>query len=273
MATIISKKLKISIIDLTDCEGCELEFVNLGKKLADIADQTNIADWRFASRSNDKGNFDLTFIEGSPITETDIERVKRARVNSKLIVTLGSCAELGGIQGYLSETEWTKGIKEVYGEKYKTKSKPPKPVSYYINVDYHLPGCPINPNELANFLSAIIVKRKPSAATYPVCLECKAKETTCLLLEGQPCLGPITKGGCEAVCPEKGLRCWGCFGPLKGGNPKALKNFFDEKFGKERTRTILSSFYSQKDEFKALYLNEKTVKKEKKMKVEVKSGK
>lgn len=172
-------------------------------------------------------------------------------------MTLGSCAELGGIQAIFNQREWENGIKEIYGNDYKTKSKSPKPVSYYIDIDYRLPGCPINQNELARFLSSVISGGKPTEIRSPVCLECKSKEITCLLLEGEPCLGSITKGGCEAICPSRGLRCWGCFGPLSGGNYKALKNVFEDKFGEDKTKELLKTFYAQTNEYKELYPKEK----------------
>jgi len=250
-------KPKIAIFDMTDCEGCELEFINLREKLTSIAGQTEIANWRMGSTNNDPGPFDVTFIEGTPITEKDIEVVKQARAASRLIVSLGTCADLGGVQSWIGETAWKKGVKLVYGENYKTTSKAPKPISYYIDVDIHLPGCPVNPNEIAEVLGAILAGRKPTEARFPVCLECKAKENECLLLAGKECLGPVTKGGCEAVCPSRGLRCWGCFGALRGGNTRAMKNLLTEKYGKERAEQLLAIFYYQQNEYKELYPKEK----------------
>ena len=250
-------KSKIAIFDLTDCEGCELEFINLREKLTDVVEQTDIANWRLGSTNNDPGPFDITFIEGSPITDADIEIVKQARAVSRTVVSLGSCADLGGVQAILGASARTKGMKLVYGEKYKSNSKSPKPISYYIDIDIHLPGCPINKNELEGVLGALLAGRRPTEARYPVCLECKARENDCLLLSGEACLGPVTKGGCEAICPSKGLRCWGCFGALRGGNTVAMKKLLEEKYGKVRARQLLAIFYSQQDEYKALYTKEK----------------
>jgi sulfhydrogenase subunit delta len=254
MVKTINKKPKIAIFDLTDCEGCELEFIALRENLTKTLGQVEIANWRLASDNHDNGPFDLTFIEGSPMTDNDIEVIKQARAVSRVIISLGTCAEFGGIQANFDQKEWEKGVKQVYGDKYKTKNRAPRPVSYYIDVDYHIPGCPINKNQLADVLTSLFIGKNPSSAAYPVCLECKAKENSCLLLEGQACLGPVTSGGCEAVCPERGLRCWGCFGPLVGGNHKAIKNFFESKFGKARTKQLLKTFYSNQNEYKGLYL-------------------
>jgi len=250
-------KPRIAIFDLTDCEGCELEFINLREKLTAVLGQVDVANWRLGSTNTDPGPFDITFIEGSPISEKDIEIVKQARAVSRIVVALGSCADLGGVQAWITSGSRNKGMKLVYGEKYKTSSKHPKPLSYYIDVDVRLPGCPINQNELEIVLGALLAGKKPTEARYPVCLECKARENECLLLSGQACLGPVTKGGCEAVCPSRGLRCWGCFGALRGGNTKAMKQMLEQRFGKERARQLLAIFFSQQDEYKALYLKEK----------------
>ncbi len=258
--TVNSHKLKIAIFDMTDCEGCELEFINLREKLAKIAEQTDIVNWRFASDNKNLGPFDLTFIEGSPITENDIEAVKQARARSRLIVSLGTCATFGGIQASLSDAEWKAGLKEVYGDGYKTKSKSPKPLSYYIDVDIELPGCPINQNELESFLAALIVGKKPTEIRYPVCLECKARENHCLLIDGESCLGPITKGGCEAPCPSRGLRCWGCFGLLEGGNQEAMRRLLDGRFGKKKSRELLKTFYRHETGYKKLYPKDEEIK-------------
>lgn len=250
-------KPKIAIFDLTDCEGCELEFINLREKLTETLGQVELANWRLGSTNTDPGPFDITFIEGTPITDADIEIVKQARAVSRIVVSLGSCADLGGVQSWLGSGARAKGLKLVYGEKYKSSGKAPKPISYYIDVDIHLPGCPINPDELEGVLGALLAGRRPTEVRFPVCLECKAGENECLLLAGQACLGPVTKGGCEAVCPSRGLRCWGCFGALRGGNLKAMKKLLEEKWGKERAGQLLSIFYSQQDEYKELNLKEK----------------
>ena len=253
----MKKKLQIAIFDMTDCEGCELTFINLREKLARIAEQADFANWRLASDDGNAGPFDITFIEGTPITENDIVALKQARKASRIIVSLGSCADLGGVQGMTGASGWKQGVPLVYGGKYRTASKAPRPLSYYIDIDFRLPGCPVSPTELERFLGAFMVNKRPDEKRYPVCLECKAKENTCLLLEGEPCLGPVTKGGCEAACPSRGLRCWGCFGALRGGNQKALKTMLDAKYGRERTEQVFGAFMTHQDEYRGMYPNEK----------------
>lgn len=246
----MNSKLKLAVFDLTDCEGCELQFLVLREQLAKRGHDFEIANWRLLGSAGSQGPFDITFIEGSPITETDIEVIKRARAVSKTIITLGTCAVTGGVQASLPEGGRDKALKEIYSDKYKYSSKAPRPVSYYIKVDIDLPGCPINPDRLEELLSDLFAGKKPATVHHPVCLECKAAGNVCLFLEEGFCLGPVTKGGCGAACPKSGLACYGCYGPAEGANLKALKNTTESYYGQTNLKNSLELFFRTTDEYK-----------------------
>lgn len=230
----MNQKLKVAIFDLTDCEGCELQFLALRTELLKEGQELEIVNWRLGSSQNHPGPFDVTFIEGGPITEGDVELTKQARAVSHKIVALGACAALGGIQAKISAAARKK-------EATQKGSKLPRPLHYYIKVDETIPGCPINAVELKKFLIELCHGKKHQEAYFPVCLECKIKKNVCLFQEEGFCLGPVTKGGCGAICPTNGLRCYGCFGPLKGTNFGALKKVgLPEKELKKATELFLS---------------------------------
>lgn len=245
------RKLQIAIFDLTDCEGCELQFLALREKLADLGQDFEISNWRLGTSVAESGPFNVTFIEGSPITESDIEIIKQAREVSEKIITLGICADLGGVQASLPESARAKNLIDVYGKKFKSKTKPPKPVSYYIDVDVHLPGCPISQIELEKLLSCLFTGKKFIPAYFPVCLECKEKNNPCLFLDEGFCMGPVTKGGCGAPCPSHGLRCYGCFGPISDANLVAMKNVTKDKIEEKELDNFLRLFFAQSKEYKS----------------------
>ena len=109
-----------------------------------------------------------------------------------------------------------------------------------IDVDYTLPGCPPTPKILAAAVGAILEGKLPPkgavlAGDKALCHECRLNDSkpekllvkdlkriteirldpdTCHLAQGVLCLGPVTRGGCEALCIEGHMPCTGCFGPL-----------------------------------------------------------
>jgi coenzyme F420-reducing hydrogenase gamma subunit len=42
------------------------------------------------------------------------------------------------------------------------------------------------------------------------------------MVQGTPCLGPVTHAGCGAICPSFRRGCYGCFGPMETPNTAAL---------------------------------------------------
>ena len=68
---------------------------------------------------------------------------------------------------------------------------------------------------------------RPQLPDEAVCLECKRRGVVCVAVaEGVPCLGPVTRTGCGALCPAYGRGCYGCFGPRESANTASLARWF-----------------------------------------------
>jgi len=237
-------KKKIAIFDLTDCEGCETIFLSLKKDLLEFIDKIEILNWRLIDSQKEINNYDFIFIEGAVATKKETNLVKLLRQRAKKIVALGSCACFGGIAYDQESPERVSNLKLVYGEKYLKKASNIQSISDIIKVDYFLPGCPININELKINLKQILYDLPITPKPYPVCLECKSKENKCLLLKGQPCLGPITRGGCHAACTSYNTRCYGCQGLCDQPNIKAMEHALKNQGLKPiEIKKILSIFF------------------------------
>ena len=96
-----------------------------------------------------------------------------------------------------------------------------RPVDAVVPVDYYVHGCPINPAEFTKVFHAILQGRPYNVPDHPVCTECRLKENVCLLQKGMACMGPVTRAGCEALCPSYGYYCYGCRGLVSEPNRDA----------------------------------------------------
>lgn len=238
-----NQKLNIGIFDLTDCEGCEVRLLSIGKKFLQFTSSVQIINWRLTQNKQINDSFDIVFIEGTVMTPQEEKLVKLLREKAKIVVALGACACLGGVVAMADDADREKMTQYVYGKKYKPLAKNAQPLSAFIKVDYNFPGCPINPDEIENWLANLLAGIPISAKPYPVCYECKMAENECLLLNGQPCLGPITLGGCGAACPSYGIRCYGCWGPCEQANITAMKKALKEQGRNEKEiENILNIF-------------------------------
>lgn len=238
---------RIAIFDMTDCEGCEVVIIGALRKLLKkrlLKKEFEIVNWRLTQEAEKNSFFDIAIIEGTPVSDKEQEMLKAIRERSQYVVALGACAHLGGINAILNEKERQKIKNAVYNKKYKAKSISTKPVSSYIKIDGVIPGCPAVEENIIEVLSSFLADKPHREKTYSVCFECKEKENNCLLLQKKPCLGPVTRGGCGAPCPEYGLSCYGCFGLLPGANIEAMMITLTKILGKKQAQNHLKTYLS-----------------------------
>jgi len=215
---------RIAIYDFTDCEGCQVKLVSLREKLLDLEKRIDIVDWRLGQSKKESGPFDICIIEGTPVTQDEIDLLKKLRKESKTLIALGACASIAGIPGIVNKEDRERLYKEIYGPEYKPKGIDALPLSAYVEVDFMIHGCPVDENELIRIFEDLLSGKKLTYRPYSVCFECKLAGNKCRIVEEKkPCLGPITQGGCGAICISGGSPCYGCFGLREGANVEGLK--------------------------------------------------
>jgi coenzyme F420-reducing hydrogenase gamma subunit len=218
----IIKKPNIAIVSLTCCEGCQVAILDLGERFLDLTEKIKIGDFALIEEQAESENFDVVFVEGAPITPQNVARVKDLRARTKLFVTIGACACLGGIAELKNYQDKEQRLRYVYKNFEGIANPDIRPVKYYVKVDLEIPGCPISKEEFLWAVKELIAGVIPKIPQRPVCYECQLKQNECLLQKGEPCLGPMILGGCGAPCPSSNYPCDGCRGPLRNA---AINNF------------------------------------------------
>jgi sulfhydrogenase subunit delta len=176
------------------------------------------------SRAVVEGPYDLSLVEGSITTPADERRVQEVRASSRHLVTIGACATAGGIQGLRNFAASGAYAGTVYAHpEYIASLDTSTPISAHVAVDAELQGCPIDRRQLLEVITAFLAGRRPVIPGHSVCQECKSNGTVCVMVaHGTPCLGPVTRAGCGALCPAVERGCFGCFGPVDTANTASL---------------------------------------------------
>ncbi len=217
-------KPTLAVWKFSSCDGCQLSLLDCEDELLAIAEGIQIAYFPEATSAELAGPYDISLVEGSVTTAHDAERIVEIREQSGLLVTIGACATSGGIQALRNFADVREWIPLVYASpEYISTLATSTPIADHVPVDLELRGCPISKMQLVETVAALIHGRKPRLPSTSVCIECKARGTTCVMVaHGTPCLGPVTQSGCGAICPAYNRGCYGCFGPMESPNMTAL---------------------------------------------------
>ncbi len=257
------------------CGGCEIAVLNTHEKILDVDANFDVVFWPVAMDAKYKDveampdrSITLTLFNGAIRSDEHEHVAHLLRNKSQLLVAFGACACEGGIPALANLTN----RKEIFDAAYKTSPSTNNPngtlpmshwqapegelripelypvvktLDQVVPVDYFMPGCPPESQQIAAVVDLVIAALQGKAELPPtgsvigagkstVCDECERTRNekhihefvrlqltrtdpkTCLLEQGILCSGSATRSGCSALCPKAGVPCVGCYGPADG---------------------------------------------------------
>ena len=237
----------IGVYSITGCMGCLLSIIFNEKDLLELNDVIDIAAFPFIKDNEEVQEFDMIIVEGVVVHKDDLETLKKLRESTKYLVSLGACACAGGVPSYRNFVPYASYKHLIHHKEIDIADLEPKPIDAYVKVDHYLPGCPPDKAEVLTFFKDVVLGKKPKTYTDPVCVECRLNGNFCLLDRDMLCLGPVTSGGCNAICINGGFECWGCRGPTDDANFKTAEKLYESKgFSADVIRKRMSTFVGLK---------------------------
>ena len=264
-------KPKLAIYWAASCGGCDIAILDIEDKILNVAEFFDLALWPCAADFKYKDveampdkSITLTLFNGAIRNSENYELACLLREKSVVLCAFGSCAAEGCIPGLANFTTKEAICDYVYRQSPSTvnpegiipqpATKVPEgeltiPVMWntvrslpqVVDVDYIIPGCPPQSDQIADVLLTVIdilKNGKPlppkgtvlGATDKSCCDECirerdvkKIKKfirpfeiiidpDLCLMEQGIICCGPATRAGCGAKCVSAGVPCRGCYG-------------------------------------------------------------
>jgi coenzyme F420-reducing hydrogenase gamma subunit len=212
------------------CAGCEFQTIFFQGPVVETLEQFEFTYCRMVTSAGaPEGPFDLALVEGAITEAWQADELKKIRERSKVLFAVGSCAVNGGIPAMKAGQPERVIEERVYDDLTTIHSIRPHAIEAYVKVDGHIRGCPPGERGLHEALTSALMGRKPAFIEYSVCIECKMRGNTCILItENEPCMGPVTNAGCGALCPSSNRACYSCWGPMRQANAMALARRFEQ---------------------------------------------
>lgn len=174
-----ASKVKVATVWLDGCSGCHMSFLDMDDRLIALADQIDLVYSPLVDHKTFPDDVDLTIIEGAVSTDEDVEKVRKIRAHTKLLMSLGDCAVTGNVPAMRNPF----GVEAVMDRAYRenvdlqpqtpTVALPPlldrvRPVHEVVKVDVYVPGCPPPADAIHYVLTELLkgnVSVDPSALT------------------------------------------------------------------------------------------------------------
>lgn len=235
------KKPTLAIYSFTCCEGCQVMFFQFEEQLLNLFKIVDLTKSRLLGVKAKIPKSDIALVEGSIIGKEAMQELKEIRKKSTYLVSLGSCAVTGGIPAIRNSLP---AATKKHLEKLSPNPKGVHNVSDIVKVDFQIRGCPSSEQELLNVLLKLANGIEPQQIQSPVCAECKMRETYCLLIKGEPCLGPVAIAGCNAPCPSEGYYCNACRGIYEDENMDSLKKLLKAQGNTKKEIDAMLNIYN-----------------------------
>jgi len=217
---------RLAVLKLASCSGCQLELLNAEATLLDLVSAVDLASFPMARSRLEEGPFDVVLVEGAVVSHREEAALEQARRVAGLLVAVGACATWGGLVTWRRLAGET-AFAAAYPHPELVPAGAIRAVGDVVPVDLAVGGCPADRRELLEAVGCLLVGRAPELRSGPICVECRSREVACRLVSyGEPCLGPITRAGCDALCPSLGRPCNGCRGPADDPNGPGLAEAF-----------------------------------------------
>lgn len=167
-----SKKATLATVWLDGCSGCHMSFLDIDERIIELAQAADLLYSPLVDAKEFPEMVDVTLVEGAVSSEEDLEKIRKVRKHTRILVSLGDCAVTANVPGMRNKFK----VKELYDRAYIENADlqqqipveviPPLretsvPVHEVVDVDIFVPGCPPSADTIFHVLTELLAGRKP----------------------------------------------------------------------------------------------------------------
>jgi NAD-reducing hydrogenase small subunit len=168
-------KARLATVWLDGCSGCHMSFLDIDERLIELAGLVDLVHSPLVDTKEFPENVDFALVEGAVSTEEDLEKIRKVRKRSKILVSLGDCAVNANIpsmrnrftaaavedRAYIENAQLNQQVPREVIPRLLPKSRP---VHEFVRVDVFVPGCPPSADTIYFVLTELLAGRMPYLA-------------------------------------------------------------------------------------------------------------
>jgi NAD-reducing hydrogenase small subunit len=146
-------KPTLATVWLDGCSGCHMSFLDIDERILDLAKQADLVYSPLVDRKDFPEHVDITLVEGAVSNEDDLEKIRKVRAHTKVLISLGDCAVTSNVPAMRNPFGVQAVLDRAYLDNVTIPHPPPRavipalldrsrPVHEVVPVDIFVPGCP-----------------------------------------------------------------------------------------------------------------------------------
>jgi len=165
-------KPRLATVWLDGCSGCHMSFLDMDERLIELAALVDLVYSPLVDTKDFPESVDVVLVEGAVSTEDDLEKIRKVRQRSKVLVSLGDCAVTANVPSMRNRFPVAAVEHRAYIENAQLNQQLPRevipqllpksrPVHEFVQVDVFVPGCPPSADTIHFVLTEILAGRMP----------------------------------------------------------------------------------------------------------------